>query len=331
VRQRLAGFLGGATLLAGVIGLLAGCGSSSKPSASSGSQGGTTTVQFGYVPYADDGPIFLGMKKGFFAKGGLTVKPVPAESPTPIIADLVSGKQQFGFVTVNVLINAVSHHIPVKCVSVVDGNQSPDPSHDSSVLLAAPGSGITSASQLAGKNVAVVQLNSLNSADVEQVVTQAGGNGKSVHLTALPFAQMPQAVKSGRVDAAVVVSPFSATAISEGAKPLGHPNAQLYPNGTITCIASSTSYISSHPQQVKAWQTAIATSAAYAKTHQAAALATLTHYLDLSPAAARHAVMGTNFQTTINLASVRKEEAALRQYGGLTQSVAPSDLFDVPK
>lgn len=316
-----------AAMATGVIGLVAGCGSSSTPSGSSGSHGGATTVQFGYVPYSDDGPIFLGMQKGFFSAAGLTVHPTPAPAPTPIVADLASGKEQFGFVTVNVLINAVTHHIPIKCISVVDGNQSPSPAHDSSVLLAAPGSGITSVGQLSGKNVAVVQLNSLNSADVEQVVDQAGGKGSSVHLISLPFAQMPQALKSGRIDAAVLVSPFSATAISEGAKVLAHPDAQLYPNGTTTCIAASTSYISSHPKQVKAWQTAIAKSTAYGKTHQSAVRQTLVHYLDLTPAAAQHAVLGTNWQTNINTASVLKQEAALKKYEGLSQPISISNLF----
>jgi NitT/TauT family transport system substrate-binding protein len=321
-----------ATLAAAVTALLAGCGSSSSQSTSSGAHGASaTTVQFGYVPYADDGPIFLGMQKGFFRAGGLTVKPVPAPSPTPIVANLVSGKQQFGFVTVNVLVNAVAHHVPVKCVSVVDGNQSPDASHDSSVLLAAPGSGITSVGQLQGKNVAVVQLNSLNSVNVQEEISRAGGNGKDVHLIALPFPQMPQALKSKRVDAAMVVSPFSATAISEGAKVLAHPNAEMFPGGTITCIAASTSYISSHAAQVKAWQSAIARSAAYSKTHQAAMRTTLIKNLSLSSAAAKNAVLGTNWNTTINTASALKQEALLKKYGVLSQTVPASDLFDTSR
>ena len=322
-------FLRRSVLVAGAIALVAGCGSSSSKPSSSG-KGGTTTVQFGYVPYADDAPLFLGIDKGFFRARGLDVKPVPAPSPTPVVANLVSGKQQFGFVTVNVLINAIAHHIPIKCVSVVDGNQSPIPSHDSSVLLAAPGSGVTSIGQLAGKTVAVVQLNSLNSVNVQALVAKAGGDPTSVHLISLPFPQMPQALKSGRVAAAIVVSPFSATALSDGARPLSHPNSEMFPNGTITCIASSTSYIKGHPAQVKGWQAAIAQSTKYAKSHQSAMRSTLTHYLDLSPAAAQHAVLGTNWDTTFNTASAQKQEALLKKFGALSDAVPVSQLFYVP-
>jgi NitT/TauT family transport system substrate-binding protein len=324
---------------AGVVVLLAGCGSSSSNSKSSGaasgsastapsgSHGATTTIQSGYVSYGDDGPLFLGIEKGFFSSRGLVVKPVPAASPTPIVADLVSGQDQFGFVTTNVLIDAVGHNVPIKCVSTVDGNQSPRPAHDSAALLAAPGSGITSVSQLQNKTVAVVQLNFLDSVDVQESVAKAGGSPNSVHLISLPFPRMPQALKSGRVAAAVVVSPFSATAITEGARPLAYPNSSLFPDGTITCIAASTGYIQSHPQQVKACQEAVNESTGYAKTHLSAARATLTTYLNLSPVAAQHAVLSTNWDTSVNTASVQEQETLLKRFGALSTVVPVSKLF----
>jgi len=318
-----------AALAVGV--LVAGCGGSGSSGSSSGHAGsGASTVQLGYVPYADDGPLFLGLEQGFFKSHGLNVTLATAPAPTPIVADLVSGKQQFGFVTTNVLIDAVSHGVPIKCVSTVDGNQSPDPNQDSSALLAGPNSGISSIAQLRNKTVAVVQLNSLNSVDVQEEIARAGGNPSSVHLISLPFAQMPEALKSGRVAAAIVVSPFSATAIQEGSKLLVHPDAQLFPNATITCIAASDSYIKSHPAQVKAWQAAIAQSAAYAKTHQSAARATLTHYLNLSPAAAQHAVLSTNWDTTFNTGSAEQQETLLKKFGALTTTVPVSKLFVNP-
>jgi NitT/TauT family transport system substrate-binding protein len=307
--------------------LLAGCGSSSSSSGAGGSGSSGSTIQFGYVPYGDDAPLFLGIEKDFFSSRGLDVKPVPEASPTPVVANLASGQQQFGFVTTNVLINAVAHHVPIKCVSTVDGDQSPSPKHDSAVLLAAPGSGISSVAQLQNKTVAVVQLNSLNSVDVQESIAKAGGDPNSVHLISLPFPQMPQALKSGRVAAAIVVSPFSATAISEGARPIAYPNSSLFPNGTITCIAASTSYIQSHPQQVKAWQEAIAQSAQYAKAHLSQARATLTKYLSLSPAAAQHAVLSTNWDTSVNTASVQEQETLLKRFGALSTVVPVSKLF----
>jgi NitT/TauT family transport system substrate-binding protein len=335
-RRRSIFCLGAITALALIV---AGCGSGSSKSSttssasttgSSGSSPQVTNVTFSYVPYSDDAALFLGIERGVFKAHGLNVQLVPEPSPAPIVAALASGTTQFGFVTTNVLIDAVGHGVPIKCISPVDGNQTSNPNGGSAVLLAAPGSGITSPKQLDGKTVAVVQLNSLNSVDVQELVSKAGGSATAMHLIALPFPQMPQALKSHTVDAAVVVSPFSATAIKEGATPIAHPNSELFPDGTLTCIATSNSYIASHPTQVKAWYDSIIESSAYAKNHPSEALATLTKYLKLSPAAAQHAVLDTGWDTALNIASVKQQETLLEKFGALPKPVPVSDLFAPP-
>ena len=87
---------------------------------------------------------------------------------------MASGTEQFGFITTPVLVNLNSKGVGVKCVSTVDGNEPTNPADDSTVLVAAKGSGITSIKDLAGKNVAEVQLSSLNSLSVMVLAKQAG-------------------------------------------------------------------------------------------------------------------------------------------------------------
>ncbi len=132
---------------------------------------------------------------------------------------MASGTEQFGFVTVPVLINLNTKGVPVKCVSNVDGNQPASPADDTTLLVAAKGSGITSVADLAGKNVAEVQLTSLNSLAVEVLAKKAGIDPASIHQIAMPFPQMPAALAQGRVQAAVIVAPFAQAAISTCAVP----------------------------------------------------------------------------------------------------------------
>ena len=87
---------------------------------------------------------------------------------------MASGTEQFGFITTPVLVNLNSKGVGVKCVSTVDGNEPTNPADDSTVLVAAKGSGITCMKDLAGKNVAEVQLTSLNSLAVMVLAKQAG-------------------------------------------------------------------------------------------------------------------------------------------------------------
>src|ERR1700742_2756059 len=223
-----------------------GSGSTASAAAGGGASGSVTNVTLGYVPYSDDASLFYAQSSGIFKKHGLNVTFVAQASPVAVEASMASGTEQFGFITTPVLINLNSKGVNVKCVSSVDGSEPSTPANDSTVLVAAKGSGVTSVKDLAGKNVAEVQLTSLNSLAVEILAKKAGIDPASIHQVAIPFPQMAAALAQGRVQAAVIVAPFAASALSEGATVLGHPNVQLFPNGTVTCLDAMNSYLTAN-------------------------------------------------------------------------------------
>ena len=239
---------------------------------------------------------------------------------------MASGTEQFGFITTPVLINLNSKGVSVKCVSSVDGNEPSLPADDSTVLVAAKGSGITSVKDLAGKNVAEVQLTSLNSLAVEILAKQAGISPASIHQIAIPFAQMPAALAQGRVQAAVIVAPFAATATSEGATVLTHPNVDLFPNGTVTCLDAMGSYISANPTIASEFRAAMDQSIAYTKTHESVVKQTLVKGLSLTPAVAAGQILATNFNSTFNVPSITMIENYMKQFGVITSEPPAANL-----
>src|SRR4051794_35623729 len=147
IQRRRAAARGGAVMgtvvaLAALLAACGGGGSSSGPAgagssggASSGGASGTVTnVSVGYVPYSDDAALFYAQDGGIFRKHGLNVTFVPQASPVAVEASMASGTEQFGFITVPVLINLNSKGVQVKCVSSVDGNQPSSDANDSTVL-----------------------------------------------------------------------------------------------------------------------------------------------------------------------------------------------------
>jgi NitT/TauT family transport system substrate-binding protein len=296
--------------------------SSSAPAATAGGSasaaGTATNVTLGYVPYSDDASLFYAQSSGIFKKHGLNVTFVPQASPVAVEASMASGTEQFGFITTPVLINLNSKGVSVKCVSSVDGSEPSSPADDSTVLVAAKGSGITSVKDLAGKNVAEVQLTSLNSLAVEILAKQAGISPASIHQIAIPFPQMPAALAQGRVQAAVIVAPFAATALSEGATVLTHPNVDLFPNGTVTCLDAMSSYISANPTVVSEFRAAMDESIAYSQTHQSVVKQTLVKGLSLTPAVAAKQVLATNWNPALNTASITMIENYMKQFGVIT-------------
>src|ERR1700761_2690141 len=323
-------------LLAAVAVAASACSSSSSSSstpASSSSAGGAasssasvTNVTLGYVPYSDDASLFYAQDSGIFRQHGLNVSFVAQASPVAVEASMASGTEQFGFITTPVLINLASKGVNVKCVSSVDGSEPSVPADDSTVLVAAKGSGITSVKDLAGKNVAEVQLTSLNSLAIEILAKQAGINPTSIHQIAIPFAQMPAALAQGRVQAAVIVAPFASTATSEGATVITHPNVDLFPNGTVTCLDAMGSYISANPNVVSEFRAAMDQSIAYSKTHQAQVKQTLVKGLSLSPTVAAAQILATNWNSSFNLASITMIENYMKEFGVITSEPPASSL-----
>lgn len=307
----------------------AGTASSGGGAAASGSSapGGVTNVTLGYVPYSDDASLFYAQSSGIFKKHGLNVTFVPQASPVAVEASMASGTEQFGFITVPVLINLNSKGVNVKCVSSVDGNQPSNPADDSTVLVAAKGSGITSVKDLAGKNVAEVQLTSLNALAVQVLAKQAGIDPTSIHQIAIPFPQMPAALAQGRVQAAVIVAPFTASALSEGATVLTHPNVDLFPNGTVTCLDAMSSYIDANPTVVREFRAAMDESIAYSKTHQAEVKKTLVKGLNLTPEVAAKQTLATDWNPALNPASITTIEHYMKQYGMITSEPPAANMI----
>jgi NitT/TauT family transport system substrate-binding protein len=285
-----------------------------------------TNVTLGYVPYSDDASLFYAQSSGIFKKHGLNVKLVPQASPVAVEASMASGTEQFGFITTPVLVNLNSKGVSVKCVSSVDGNQPSAGADDPTVLVTAKGSGIKSVKDLAGKNVAEVQLTSLNALAVQVLVKQAGGDPASVHQIAIPFPQMPAALAQGRVQAAVIVSPFAATALSEGATVLAHPNTQLFPNATVTCLDAMSSYIDANPAIVSEFRAAMDESITYSKTHESVVKQSLVKGLSLTPDVAAKQVLATNFDPALNTASITKIENYMVQYGMITSQPPAANM-----
>ncbi len=308
---------------------VAACGSSGSSSAPSGgaSSGKTTAVTLGYVPYSDDAALFLAKDNGTFAKHGLNVSLVPAANPIAVASSMLSGQEQFGFITTPVLANLNAKGTPIKCVSSVDGQQPSDPAHDSTMLVAAKGSGITSINQLAGKKVATVQLASLNSLALEVLAKRNGIDPKSVQLIQMPFPQMPAALAQGHVQAAVIVSPFVNTAIAQGATVLTHPNAVLFGGATVTCLDATGSYISQHPDVVAAFHAAMTEAITYAQSHQSQAKATLAKYMSLPPAAAQKVILSTDWNPVLNPASIEQIEAYMKQFGQISKTVPAATMI----
>ncbi|MFD9390946.1 ABC transporter substrate-binding protein [Streptomyces sp. NPDC060000] len=263
MRRLLAGLAAGTFLLA-----TAACGSSgdSGTTAGSSSSSGTTTVKLGLIPIVDVAPVYLGVKQGFYDKRGLKLSITTAQGGAAIVPGVVSGQFQFGFSNMTSLMVAQSNNVPVHAVSngiASTGLQG----RDFGAITVKKGSPLRSAKDLEGKKVAINTLKNINETAVRESVRKAGGDPDGVKFVELAFDQMPAALDSGQIDAAMVVEPALATIRSQGGVEIASPLVDVAPNLTVAMYFTSTQYAQKNPEVVKKFQEATAESLAYADAH----------------------------------------------------------------
>jgi NitT/TauT family transport system substrate-binding protein len=158
------------------------------------------------------------------------------------------------------------------------------------------------------------------------VADLAGKKVAMVQLIQIPFPQMPAALSQGRVQAAVIVAPFVQTAIAQGAKVITHPNQRLFAGGTIVCFAALDKYIKDHEAQVTGFNAAMREAILYAKDHEPEAKATLTKHMELTPEVAQKQVLQTDWNPTVDPATIDKIQGYMRQFGLLQKTIPANEM-----
>lgn len=202
---------------------LAACGSSDSDEGSSTSGGAATsadgggelaTVKMGVVPAATFAPVFVGLEQGFFERHGIDLQiDVGGLAPT-VFPRILKGELDLGANTWGTLVTAKAQNLPLTGIAPVDsGGASAEDDYQG--IVSGPG-GVRDLAELEGKTVAVPTLKSFTDSQVKSVLAENGVDVDAVRFTALPFPDMPAALKAGRVDAAGVVEPFFGQILAEG-------------------------------------------------------------------------------------------------------------------
>lgn len=250
---------------------------------SGGGSGGTgpTKLTVGTIAIVDVAPIYLGKQKGFFTEQNLDITLQAGSGGAVTIPAVVSGQDQFGFANVTSLLVAQTKGLPVKVVA--PGNSSTGtPGKDFAAVLAPADSGITGAKDLAGKTVAVNNLNNIGDTSVRAAVRKAGGDPSTVKFVEIGFPDMPAALASKRVEAAWVVEPFLTIARDAGNKVITWNLVETSPDLMVAAYFTTTSYAGKNPDVVRRFTAAMQKSLQYASDHPDEARAALATYTKIS-------------------------------------------------
>jgi NitT/TauT family transport system substrate-binding protein len=303
-----------------VAGVAAACSSpddSAKPAA-------VTRLDVGIVPVIDVAPLYLGLGKGFFAAQRLDVTPRPSQAGATIVAGVLAGTQKIGFSNNTSLLIAASKGAPLRIVAA--GNQAADGNY--AVIFTRAGGGIDTAKELAGKRIAVNNLNNVGPLSVNAAMRASGADIAGVKFVEIPFPQMGAALAQKRVDAVWAVEPFvSAIKAAGGAQVVLRTYPLIAPHFPVASYFTSSAYAASHADVVARFRTAMNQSLTYAQTHPDEVRKILSSYIDLAPDVAARVTL-PEWNTGVSQPLLQKTADLARQYGYLTTEPDIAKLVD---
>ncbi|WP_349885691.1 ABC transporter substrate-binding protein [Microbacterium sp. WHRI 7836] len=244
-----------------------------RPASSSGGDGELTTLKVATIGLVSDGALIRGQEQGFFEEEGLKLETSVVANPPAGLAAAQGGQVDIAYAPSIPLLNALSSGVPLKVVAPADGfvagaADAEDPATvDDTGLFASAASGISSVADLKGATIAIPARKAQLEVVISDALDRAGVDPGSVEWVVLDFTSAVAALQSGTVDAAGLVSPFTAEADAAGAVQLDSPSVGFFEEGAVGLWTAGKSTIAAKADAIAAFQRAVAKSNAYANEH----------------------------------------------------------------
>lgn len=238
-------------------------------------------LRVGVPPTDATGEGFYGVDKGFYSDAGLDVHLQPAFNGEALNAALAAGSLDVITGTVVPVAQAYTHGIDLRVIApglIYDRGQG-----QSVVVVVAANSAVTKAADLNGKTVAVNGLGDLTHLALLAWLGTNGADLKSVKLLEVPFPAVGPALDQGRIDAALLVEPFT-TALKGKVRVIGDTMAVIGPRFIGTVWVSNLAWLGQNREAARRFAAATLKIAAWANAHNDESATILAKYTNLSVA-----------------------------------------------
>jgi len=323
----------GAAAIAAALALTACSGGGSDAGPEGGDQGSAqelTTLKVMTMGLTFDGALYGGIEQGFFEDEGLELELSVMANPPAGLAAAQSGQVDIAYApTIPVLI-AMDQGVELQVVAAANGLpedaiNDPDPSRfDDSGLFVGPNSGIESLEDLRGKTIAVPARKAVMEIVSAIELEQAGVSQDEVNWVVLDLASAVSALEQGTIDAAGLVSPFTAQARDIGAVKLASPTVSFFEEGAMAYWFGGPDTIAAKTDAMLAFQRAIAKSNAWANEHPEEAIQLGIDHTGTDLTVDQIGI--PVWPTEVNIEDLNRANRKLAQYGFLPAELDLSDF-----
>lgn len=175
----------------------------------------TTVVRLGYVPVMIYAPIYIGIERGYFAEEGITLELTPVQGGTEPVIQLAAGN--FDAVVGGVgagLLNAAHQGLEFRIVAPAHTERPPVATP--LVISAKRADEIKTVADLKGKKVSINAVGAATEYWLYAAMQKAGLSLSDITVTAVGFRDVPTALESGAIDAAMLGEPLATLAKDQG-------------------------------------------------------------------------------------------------------------------
>jgi len=184
-----------------------------------GCERASTATNLGIMNIGDCATHFVAVAQGYYEEENITVEPTAFKGGALIAAAIAGGSVDMGWSNVASIILAYDQGFDYQYVA--PGADQITDTHAVHRVMVMPNSGITRASDLAGKTFGVNTINNIQGWCVKKWVEDDGGDPDTIDFLELPMPQLHTNLISGAVDAITPPEPFDTIAEMEGAVVLG--------------------------------------------------------------------------------------------------------------
>jgi NitT/TauT family transport system substrate-binding protein len=310
-------FAGAAVIVAAAA--CAACSSGTGTSAS----GGSGSLVVGIPPVISGADIYVAQDEGFFTKNHLNVSVKTLNGGSSIVPAMEGGSVQIGESNVVSIIQGAARGISEPCFA--GANTDPSSGHYLSLVGK---SGVTSPKSLAGKTIAVNATKGINELLTDEFLARQGVDPSSVSFVSLQFPDMPAALSSGRVAAAMTSEPFTTIALGQGGTLLdATPLQNVAGAPTYSCWNAEAGWLSSHKQQAAEFTAAMKETDSYISSHPAQFRAIAAKHLTISAAVLKTMTLPV-FTDDLTVSSISSWEQAAQTYHMLESKPATSSVLE---
>lgn len=224
-----------------------------------------STITVASVATVDLAAFWTALDGGYFTAEGLTVREVPAAKTEVALTKIENGEVDVGLSTYTAIFAAQAKGVfDLRLITDVSWA-----SPRSNQIVTVPGSGVMNVHDLAGKRIAISDVNQASGVLTKSVMAENGVDYSKVQWMALPLPNMAQALGAHRVDAAYQPEPFlTQAAKSVGAIPVIDAGSGSTANFPLTGFAALTKWTQANPKTMAAFQRAMFKATRYAVNHR---------------------------------------------------------------